>query len=286
MLRSDRRHTRATKPTLVVSAVVGIAALVGCAGPNPTYDGGPDFEIYEDTLTCLPDNDGVIQQGELTFKTGLVANYRVNPPNTIATVDTKGKLVDGKMEWDFSGMAGNVVSLESESIAGTWFAKYFPDADFAWVVQAAKGDTLQVLKVEQGRVLLMGIVSRKAEHTLMIYDPPVVAMKFPLQKGTRFTVGSKLKDGSKFEGLPFYSEDTYEISIEMEGVLRLPNLKLHRTLLIETLVTSKTMGGVVATTRQLQWFSECYGEVVRALSTLNEQERFFSRAKEFRRLSF
>jgi hypothetical protein len=280
------RRISATIQALAISAVVVTVVLAGCAGPNPTFDGGPDFEIYEDTLTCLPDNDGVIQQGELTFKTGLIANYRVNPANTIATVDTKGQLVDGKIEWDFSRVGGNVVSLESESIAGTWFAKYFPDGDFAWVVQAARGDTLQVLKVEPGRVLLMGIVSRKAEHTLMIYDPPVVAMKFPLQKGTRFTVSSKLKEGSKFEGLPYYSEDTYEVSIELEGVLRLPNLKLHRTLLIETLLTSKTMGGVVATTRQLQWFSECYGEVVRALSTLNEEERFFSRAKEFRRLSF
>lgn len=111
-------------------------------------------------------------------------------------------------------------------------------------------------------------------------------MRFPLRRGLKFTSSSKTKPGAVLKGLAIYTEDTYEIAINNEGVVRLPNLRLHRTLMIETKVTSNTMGGASRTTRQLQWFSECYGEVVRALSTADEKEPLFSKATELRRLSF
>lgn len=262
------------------------AALAACAGPNPTFsDGGQDFTLMDDSLSCLPDNDGVIQQHELNFIAGISASYRSNPPGTAAALDARGQLVEGKLEWDFSSLAGKIYKLKVEPLAGTWFSKHFPAGDIAMGVTVAD-ETLQVLQLQQDRVLLLGLASRKPDHTLTIYDPPVVAMKFPLRRGLSFSSTGKLKDGSKINGLPVYTEDSYEIAINAEGVVRLPNLRLHRTLLIETKVTSKTLGGVSATTRQLQWFSECYGEVVRALSTTGEQNPLFTKAAELRRLSF
>ncbi len=272
------------------SLVLLVAALSACAGPNPVFsDGGQDFTLMDDTLTCLPDNDGTIQQHELNFIAGLTASYRSNPPNTLAGLDARGQLIDGKLEWDFSSPAGKIYKLKVERPADFWFAKHFPTGDIAMGV-TVEDDTLQVLQLQQDRVLLLGLASRKPDtapgHTLMIYDQPVVAMRFPLRRGLKFSSTGKTKAGAVLKGLKLYTEDTYEIAINNEGVVRLPNLKLHRTLMIETKVTSNTMGGANRTTRQLQWFSECYGEVVRALSTADEKEPLFSKATELRRLSF
>jgi hypothetical protein len=68
-------------------------------------------------------------------------------------------------------------------------------------------------------------------------------------------------------------------------MLRLPHLRLHRVLRLETLVTIHTFGNVTKTTRQLQWFTECYGEVARALSQTDEKEALFTQATELRRLA-
>lgn len=261
------------------------ALLVGCPGPDPTYsDGAVDYQLLTDSLGCLPDNDGKIERSELLFKAGLAASYRSNPPGTLAPLSPKGKLVDGKTEWDFSAADGVVVKLEVGKVQGTWFANHFPTGNLA-AVTSIKGDTLQVLEVRSDRVLLLGLASRKKDVTLTVYDPPVVAMRFPLRKGLKFSSTSSLKDGSKINGMPVHTKDTYEVSINTEGVLRLPHLKLHRTLLIETKVTSRTVGGVTVTTQQLQWFSECYGEVVRALSQVNEKQSLFTKAMELRRLA-
>lgn len=259
--------------------------LASCAGSDPTFnDGGGDYAMVRDTLSCLPDNDGDIEQSELVFQAGMAAKFRVNPPGTLDTLDAKGKLVDGKLEWDFSSVKGAVAQLKVESVSGTWFAKHFPTGDIA-MITTAKGDTLQVLQLGPGRVLLLGLASRKPDHTLTIYDPPVVAMKFPLKVGQSFSSSASLKPGAKINGQPFTSKDTYQVSIKKEGAVRLPNLRLHRTLLIETLVTVKTVGGKSATTRQLQWFSECYGEVIRALSQIDEKQPYFTKAVELRRLA-
>ena len=261
------------------------ALLVGCPGPDPTYsDGAVDYQLLTDSLGCLPDNDGKIERSELLFKAGLAASYRSNPPGTLAPLSPKGKLVDGKTEWDFSAADGVVVKLEVGKVQGTWFANHFPTGNLA-AVTSIKGDTLQVLEVRSDRVLLLGLASRKKDVTLTVYDPPVVAMRFPLRKGLKFSSTSSLKDGSKINGMPVHTKDTYEVSINTEGVLRLPHLKLHRTPLIETKVTSRTVGGVTVTTQQLQWFSECYGEVVRALSQVNEKQSLFTKAMELRRLA-
>ena len=271
---------------MLSSLLILALTAAGCAGPDPTFnDAGWDFGVAPDMLSCLPNNDGVIQQSELLFTLGLPpAKYRANPPGTTAGINPAGQMVDGKLEWDFSSLAGQIVRLQAEPVFGTWFAKHFPSGDMA-MVTSVKGDTLQVLQIENGKVLLLGLASRKPDFTLTIYDPPISAMRFPLRKGLKFSATATLKAGAKINGLPVTSVDTYDVAINTEGVLRLPHLKLHRVLLIETLVTSKTLGGVTNTTRQLQWFSECYGEVVRAMSGINEKKALFSTALEVRRLA-
>lgn len=270
---------------VVIPALVGLVSA-GCAGPDPMFtDGGMDYTLTSDSLSCLPDNNGIIERDEMVFRAGLAAQYRVNPAGTLDTLDPNGQVINGKLEWDFSSLRGQVMTLKVESVSDKWYGKHFPSGDIA-IVTSAAGDTLQVLGVEQNRVLLLGIASRKPNHTLMVYDPPISAMRFPMKVGNRFSSTGATKAGAKFNGLAIATNDTYEVAINREGVLRLPNLKLHRALLIETKVTARTVGGVTAVTRQLQWFSECYGEVVRALSKTDEKNALFTQATELRKLAF
>lgn len=272
----------------MAAAVLAAGALgAGCAAEDPfaRLDGGADYALLPDMLACLPNNNGVIEQNELVFKAGMVASFRTNPPGTLVSLDPAGTLISGTVHWEFSSRSGMVAQLKVEAVAGTWYGQHFPTGDIA-MATTVKNDTLQVLDIQPGRVLLLGLASRKPGLTLTIYDPPVEAMKFPLRKGLSFSSTSSLKAGSKINGLPVTTKDTYSVSINTEGMLHLPSLKLQRTLLIETLVTSRTLGGVTHTTRQLQWFSECYGEVVRALSQLNETKSLFTRATELRKLSW
>jgi hypothetical protein len=277
------------------SLVIILAALcaAGCAGPDPTddkYNDGTaipyDHHVLPDNKLCLPDIDGEVEWDEVNFISGLGYDVVVNPPGTVAKLDPIGRQVDGKQEWDFSAVDGVVVHMKVEKVSDFWFAKYFPEGDIA-MGSTAKADTLQILDIDDGEqnVKLLGFASREPEKTLTIYDPPIVAMKFPMKVGQRFTSCGKTKEGSKVNNLSVYTEDCYDIAINQEGKLRLPHLKLSRVLLIETQVTIKTLGGVTTRTRQLQWFAECYGEVVRALSQADEPDVLFTEALELRRLS-
>jgi len=271
----------------VPSTLALCASIAACAGPNPVVpDGSVRYTPLGDgaTLACLPNNDGVIDQDEVNFITGLSASVLVNPPGTAAQLDPRGELIDGQRRWAFTSRSGRVAELAVEPVEGTWFAEHFPRGDIAMAV-TAQGGTLQVLRIEQGQVALLGLASREPDTTLTVYDPPVVAMRFPLRVGLSFSSTAVLAEGSKINGLPVFTRDTYEVSIKTEGVLDLPHLRLHRVLLLETLVTIKTVGGATVTTRQLQWFAECYGEVVRALSKTDEPDALFSEAVELRRLA-
>lgn len=283
----DPCRTASIRRTATLALLLGFSlAHAACPGPDPQFlDGGSDYTLLRDSLTCLPDNNGEIEQDELIFRASLAATYRVNPPGTLETFDPTGYSLDGKLQWDFTSQKGSILSVKVEPVQGTWFASYFPGGEVALPTTVA-ADTLQVLASESGKVLLLGLASRKPDTTLMVYDPPVVALRFPLKPGQQFSSTSEVKAGAKLNGLSIATKDTYEVAVTTEGVLHLPSLKLHRTLRVETLVTSKAVGGVTATTRQLQWFSECYGEVVHALSKTNEPKALFTQAVELRRLSF
>ena len=270
--------------SLLLVAPAVVLAACGTQAPD-TPPARADFALAPDALElCLPNNDGVVERQKVNFITGLSADVVANPPGTLATFDPRGRLVDGQLEWDLSTIDGVVAPLRVEAARDFWFAKHFPDGEIA-MGTTVKADTLQVLRAESDRVLLLGLASRQPEQTLLVYSPPVVAMRFPMQVGQSFTSSSELKDGSKLNGLPFYSQDSYEIRIDVEGMLRLPHLRLHRVLRLETLVTIHTFGNVTKTTRQLQWFTECYGEVARALSQTDEKEALFTQATELRRLA-
>lgn len=259
--------------------------LTGCPGPNPLLDEQDGaLSPRGDSALCLPENSGAISLETLTLTAGVAAQYRVNPPGTLAAVDVTGQLVDHRLEWDFSSTAGSVVEARVHPVGEFWFAPHFPGASFA-VDAALGGDTLQIFRVDQERLLLLGLASRAPEVTLMIYDSPITTLRFPLREGDSFVARSTVTNG-KLNNLPVATEDTYEIEVDASGAARLPYLRLEHTLRIKSVVTSRALGGVSVTYRQYQWFAECYGEVARAVSQPGEPAPIFTEAAEFRRLSF
>ncbi len=269
----------------LLSLLPAAALAAACPGPNPVLaDGSGDYSRGNDALTCLPNNDGVIEATEVNLRAGLAATYRVNPPGTLAPVDVAGRPIDGQLEWDMSSLAGEVVSVPLEAVSGAWFAELFPSADFA-VGSDVSGDTLQVFRLEEDRLLLLGLVSRQPDITRLIYDTPIVALRFPLRLDDSWTAKSTVTNG-RLGGLPVATEDTYEVKVDALGAVRLPYVKLDHSLKIQLHVTSHALGGATAAYYQHQWFHECYGEVARAVSQRDEASPTFSEAAELRRLSF
>jgi len=287
-----RRATRSTPLSRWLTHASRLAALLlvlgaaACPGPNPQLaDSGTGDWPKGTDLSCVPDNNGEIATSELLFKPGLQATYRVNTPGTLANVDVAGKMENTVLTWDFSATDGQLMTLTVALPGDAWYAKYFSNVSFVLPSDAA-GDTLQVYRMEPTRMLLLGIVSKKPDVTRMIYTQPVEIMQFPLKLNQMITSTGKIENGV-YNGLPISADDTYEVKIDAIGNLRLPYIMLEKTLRMRVKYTAKAMGATTAqTVYQAQWFHECYGEVVRAVSQKNEPKEDFTQAGEVRRLSF
>ena len=281
-------HRARTAPLLMAPLCL---LVTGCHGPDPVLpDWGGDFELVGDTLVCSANNDGKITLDELPFQVGAMASYRVNPPGTLAPVDNQGRLEEGKVVWDHAGLDGVVAPVRVESVDNTWFATHFPDASFA-IGQDVKADRLEVLRLDRdvGRMLLLGLVSREPDRTLMTYQPPIEIMRFPLEKGLQLTATGEVHNG-KLDNLPIATRDTYEISVDEEGTVRLPSLELRRSLRLKVRVRIETVGQKEVRALQYQWFHECFGEVVRSVARPTTDGTWpspsYTKAQEYRRLSF
>jgi hypothetical protein len=285
--KEGRKAGRPITPSLpALLPSLAVVLLAGCPGPNPVVpDARGDYQRMQDALSCLPNNNGTIELSKLAFPIGVNVPYRVNPPGTLVDVDVAGASVDGVLQWDFSSPEGDLANVKLEDVNGFWFAKSFPTATFA-VGGDIKGETLQVFHLDTAanQLLLLGLASRAPDVTLMIYDQPVLNLRYPLKAGDSFKATGTVQNG-KLNGLPIATTDTYEVKVDAIGKLLLPTLKFDNTLRVLVTVTSSAVGGAKATVRQAQWFHECYGELVRAVSQKDESNALFTKATELRRMS-
>lgn len=277
------------RPQEMSALVLALAlALAGCsAGDDPLFadgGGGSDGGPLPDAANCLPNNDGVIDIDEVAFLPGLAVTYRINDPGSTVAIDVAGKTVGGGLEWDFSARDGVTFTTALEEVKDQWWAPLFPNASHA-VPSDSSGKNLQVVQVDGNRLLLLGVVSRANDVTRLVYDKPVLFLRFPLKVGDSYSTTAQAPNG-KLEGLPIATEDTYTVKIDALGTVRLPFVKLAKTLRIRVDVQTKAVGGVENSVKQVQWFHECYGEIARVVSKTGETQANFTEATEFRRLSF
>lgn len=272
---------RACTTTLSLLAL----AAGGCFGTNaPTpnddaaYGAAPDLGPL-----CTGNNDGVIARDELQFPVGVSVNYLSNPSGTTATVAPDGTMMADGPQWDLTSTAGDVHQLTLESVGDKWFASSFPGASYATVTDLASG-TLGIFRVTNDTLEILGYASEQPNQTLLVYDQPIASLKFPVTAGQSWVTSAHIVNGT-LNGMPYAGLDTYRISVDERGTAVLPFLSFGNTMRVHVELTQTLPGGVSVSRIQYLFFHECYGELGRMVSTLNETNQSFTSASEFRRLA-
>jgi hypothetical protein len=263
-----------------------LALLVGaCFGDN--VPSGPDDAAYGKQPDlgplCSGNNDGVIARGELQFPLDLPVRYLSNPVGTTVSVDPTGQLTPNGPAWDLTSTAGEVHELTLEPVSGKWFAASFPDATYVTTADLQSG-TLGIFRVTDDALLILGFASATPNQTLLVYDAPIVSLKFPVQLGDAWVTTAHITNGT-LDGKPFASSDTYRIAVDARGTATLPFLAFANTLRVHVELSQALPGGIAVTHVQHLFFHECYGEVGRMVSNPDETNAAFTTAAEFRRLA-
>ena len=262
------------------SLVAAVTALAGpaCTASNDTRL--PQNASYPDggalRLPCLPNLDGQIDAAELHPATGVAATFLVSPPGTTRPVDLVGRVdAAGKRIWDWSAGAAQDLqaSLTATPLQGKWYAASFPAGQFTTPIDAA-GTTEGIASKDEN----------PAEgKTLLVYHAPVAVLQFPIKPGAAWT---SVGDSTNviIRGFPDATHDTYDVKVDAVGTLVLPEFTLTQVMRVRTTATVTPSVGVTTSTRQASFLFECFGEVARATSKVNEPNEDFDTAAEIRRL--
>ncbi len=271
---------------------LALLLLAGCVD-NLSHDAAlPEYKGVQAALACVPDLDGRITTQELQPAFGIPASYRISPAGTARSVDLAGQVdAAGQRLWDFSAHQPDdqVTHLTATPLKNQWYAGQFPGGQFT-VPFDATGRLDAVYRQDAEALWLMGIASQDpapAEgKTLLPYAQPIAALRFPLQVGAHWTsVGKTLAGAGVLHGIPFASQDTYDVTIDAAGRLELPDLALTQALRVRTSVAIIPVAGVATSRKQVSFVFECLGEVARVVSQDNEKLQDFTIASEVRRLA-
>ncbi|HEY1586424.1 MAG TPA: hypothetical protein VGH63_12105 [Polyangia bacterium] len=257
----------------------------GCFGSNvPSSNDDAAYGAVPDLgPLCAGNDDGVIAFNELAFPVGVTVNYLSNPINTTTTVAPNGSQIGGVTQWDLTSTAGNVFPLTLASLSGTWFGSSFSGATYATTTDLAT-NTLGIFRVQEDGLYILGYASQTPNQTLLVYDKPVLSLRFPVTLGDCWVATANIVNGM-LDGAPYAGLDTYKISIDARGTTVLPYLSFGNTMRVHVDLTQTVPGGVSVTRIQYLFFHECYGELGRMVSVTNEPNESFTNAAEFRRLA-
>lgn len=247
-------------------------------------DGGGDSPLDggDGSITCSPNQDGIIERREVPIRVGLRATYRVSGRTD---VDTAGLAQpDGSRIWDLSiDLDGDHhVLAELLDPTGTWFAPVFPDATYYGKLREDE-DLFGVFRATDDALQLLGVVSPDDGllRTELVYDPPVDVLRFPLLEGSAW-ISETTISGTAMGALSYYFED-YASQVDAAGELIAPYGTL-RVLRVRSLMT-RTVGMLVTEVRSFMFVAECFGTAAVIHSRDNESEVEFTRASEVRRLA-
>jgi hypothetical protein len=285
-----RGVSRFLSPSLLVLA--GLAGLLSCAD-NETPP--PAKQAYQSgappALACVPNLDGKIDANELTPALGVAVTYLVAPQGKERVVDLLGAPnAQGQQEWrlGFDYADDQVARIAATKLEGKWYAPSFASVPNAFTSPLDLGGrTDGIYTYDEAEIRLHGIASVVENppegKTLYAYDKPVTIYRFPIQPGATWTSSATVRNGT-LRGLPYAGKDTYEQKVDGAGAVVLPDLTFTQAMRVRTLVTIVPSAGAQTTQRQTGFVFECFGEVARATSRLNEPEENFTTASELRRL--
>lgn len=274
-------------PGLVIAmAASALLASASCLGANLTpQDDAPPATA---PATCIPNRDGVITADEMPIAM-TATPYTEAPPGVMRTVALSGVGAAASLRWDFTSEYHDDVAVELAAVplARQWFAAKFPHGQF--ISPAGAGLWAIYEKNAQG-LWLWGTASTNEapaeQKTLVIYPVPVPALRFPVQVSAPELIEVPLTD-AVINGLPFVGTDRFEIAVVAAGRADLPYVRFSPVLYVaSTLTRTASPGGARAVKQTASYLYECFGEVVRAESALNDPARAFTQAALLRRLTF
>jgi hypothetical protein len=256
---------------------LALMLLAGCQDnltPLPGTDVAPPVE-------CTPDLDGAITAPELPVALGVAVPYYLSGTRTIDLVADDGV-------WDLAEESPDdvVVEIAASALGAHWYAADFASGQF---VTDAAGDLEAVYHLDDAALWLHGLASREPDppegRTLLVYDAPVPVLRLPLAAGEAWTATGEVSEGT-LSGLAYVGTDTYEVEVVGAGRLDLPYLRFAPALQVATrVVVEPAAGGVTTSRRQASFLFECFGEVARAESRVDEPERDFTTAASLRRFA-
>ncbi|MCU1281237.1 MAG: hypothetical protein JWM53_4783, partial [bacterium] len=227
---------------LCTMAALGAGGCFGSNSPrgneDASYGTAPDLGPQ-----CAGNNDGVIARNELAFPVGMSVNYLSNPNGTTASVAPDGSNGgSGVTVWDLTSTAGDVHKLTLEALAGKWFAGSFPGATYATTTDLAT-NTLGIFRVADEGLYILGYASETPNQTLLVYDTPILSLKFPVTVGDSWVSVAHIVNGT-LNGMPYAGLDTYKISIDARGTVVLPFLSFDNTMRVHVDLTQTLPGGI------------------------------------------
>ncbi|MBK8942264.1 MAG: hypothetical protein IPM79_32835 [Polyangiaceae bacterium] len=266
-------------------------ALAAC-GDNLTLppDRDPAADPDPPVLSCIPNLDGQIDRSELRPAIGTPVRYVVSPPDATRQVDLGGVEIEGDLTWDFATDYADdqALTVTPSSLEGKWYQASFADGAFVTSFDR-DGDLESIGLVRNDSLVLLGLASSEENPpegtTLLVYDPPIVVLQFPVTVGQQFISTGEITNGL-VSGLPYAGRDTYEVSVDAEGEIDLLQLTFEQVHRVRTKVTVEPAVGQAVVRHQTSFFAECFAEVARATSRDGEADPNFTEAAELRRLGF
>lgn len=266
---------------------LAIAADGGDAGTSETGTNDAPSDAPSESSTdaalpgCTPNKDGTITREEIPIKTGLKATYRVALDETVSTAGTQ---TGENRVWDFSiAFASDTnVIVETQPLAGKWFAADFPTATYAAKLREGS-DLLGIFETKPASFVLLGVASSTDGFgsSKLKNDPPVDVVQFPLKVGATWTIDTSVS--GTLSGVPGVYTEKYVTKADAKGTLKTP-LGSFDVIRVGTVLT-RTQGLLVTTLRSFAFVTECYGTVATVSSQNNETEAEFTRAAELRRIA-
>jgi hypothetical protein len=227
---------------------------------------------------CLPNRDGAITAGELPIAIGSTATYYVGKNVTIDNAGT-----DNVWRFDEERAGDDIVALGPVALGTQWYAAEFPAGQF--VVDGGSG--LDGIYHQNEQALWLDGTASQSEtpKTLVRYDQPIPVLRFPVVDGDAFDVTGAITQGTVM-GLPFNGADEVTVDVAGEGRIDLPYVRFSPTLRVRVHVTRRPSSGTpVVERRSVIYLFECFGEVARAESAVDERNPDFSSAALLRRFA-
>ncbi len=254
--------------------------LLAACGVNQT----PQPEPGPTLPSCIPDRDGEITADELPLAFGSTVAYYASPAGATRTINTSS----ASKIWDLTEERADdvVISLGPSELKAQWYAPSFPSGQFA----VDGGGGLDGIYHQDDQALwLDGTASHEpapaAGKTLIRYAQPIAVLRFPIRDGDMYTTTAQITDGIA-GGLPFIGTDQVDVDITGDGRLDVPYVRFSPALRVRTGVTRKPSTGTpIVKRRNVIFLFECFGEIARAESRVDETAVDFTTAAYLRRFA-